>query len=896
MNSGEPRFRQVLVVDDDSSVLRSVEKTMTHAGFDVRTATSGTDALARVAEVRPDLIIMDGRMPELSGFELCAQLRRRQELARVPVIFLSGLDADAARAEAARAGANAFVRKPFESETLVRLVRKYLNMTAAAEKERALSSWRDWALPSTFAAFKRYLAEKRGAGSEKQATLSSVSPKDLYRLATILNIPNGELTRYIAQFLNVVYVQRLYPSDIDLNVLPGPFCTTNCVAPITNPDRHSQVVISNPFDGELLEVLERKFGRDRSLELSLTEPENIRSLFEENHDTMSLAAGPMTIDAEEEGGLQAMGSSLPDDQSILALANELLRAAVAERASDIHIEPKDRNTIVRCRIDGDMQDVRTLPRDMAPKIISRFKALAGMDIAERRKPQDGALEVDIGKRRFKLRLATTSTSDGESLVVRLLEPTAAAVGLDQLGMTAEQVATVSELGNRHQGMLVMVGPTGSGKSTTVFSILSNVDGQSRSIMSVEDPVEYRIPFANQQQVNEKAGVTFESLLRSAMRQDPDILFLGEIRDTYSASASMDFASSGHLTISTLHSANATTAIFRLERLGISRGTMADSLLGVIAQKLLKKLCPQCKEVGGTTSEEIGWLSLFTEDVPSQVARPVGCPACRGTGYLGRDAIYEILRFDPELGERVRSGSSVAEIRQFARARGDYMAADHSIDKVRDLLFPPSDVHDHVLLEEIRFQQRAEVRGDVAGPPGAVAGHESLVAPPETGAARPVKEENESGTASTGAVPGESAALAHRAGPTRVSEVPRILVVDDDPDTRALIERFLTKGGYEVTMAGDGVEALLSLGQGHFDAVLSDINMPNLDGLSLLEMISQKGIAVPAIFMTADTNEELEEKIFSMGGDEFIQKPIKKASLLHRVGKVVGKRAPALQEG
>ena len=425
-------------------------------------------------------------------------------------------------------------------------------------------------------------------------------------------------------------------------------------------------------------------------------------------------------------------------------------------------------------------------------------------------------------------------------------------------------------------------------------------------MSVEDPVEYRIPFANQQQVNEKAGVTFESLLRSAMRQDPDILFLGEIRDPYSASASMDFASSGHLTISTLHSANATTAIFRLERLGISRGTMADSLLGIVAQKLLKKLCPQCKEVGEATSEELGWLSAFTDDAPSRVARPVGCPGCRGTGYLGRDAVYEILRFDPELEERVRSGCSVADIRQFARARGDYMAADHAIDKVRDLLFPPSDVHDHVLLEEIRFQQRAVARGDVTSEPVAAAGEPLAAAgppatPPQAAAAgtQPLPETqpstDEPEVSPNGTASARPSSSADGAPPTSGDPAPRILVVDDDADTRVLIERFLTRGGYEVTMAADGVEALLALGRGHFDAVLSDINMPNLDGLSLLEMISQKGIDVPAIFMTADTDEALEEKIFSMGGDEFIQKPIKKASLLHRVGKVVGTKAPVLQE-
>ena len=280
---------------------------------------------------------------------------------------------------------------------------------------------------------------------------------------------------------------------------------------------------------------------------------------------------------------------------VIKLADSIVEKAVTQRASDIHLEPKATQSVVRFRIDGEMQEMFTMKKKLGAQVISRFKALAGLDIAERRRPQDGAVESTIDGRTFKMRLATTSTPDGECLIIRLLEPEARVKMLQELGMNEEQTRILEGLATRDHGLILIVGPTGSGKTTTIYSVLGNIDCQTRSLISVEDPVEYRIPFANQQQVNEKAGITYESLLRSVMRQDPDIMYQGEVRDNYSAKMAMDFASTGHLTITSMHTANATTAIFRLERLGISRAIMADSIICVVAQRLIKKLCIHCKK-------------------------------------------------------------------------------------------------------------------------------------------------------------------------------------------------------------------------------------------------------------------------------------------------------------
>ncbi len=660
----------ILVVDDDQAILASLDRGLSRSGYEVILADCGEAALDAVQDSTPDLVLLDIVLPgSAESFELCKELRARSGMEGIPIVFFTTLDSNVDEAKGIEAGGTAFFRKPFELADLITEIEKHLE-TREAWPEAAVpdAHWSDWIDPEAFARFKTYLMNARSGQAVADDIMSNLPGSEVYELARLLNLPEAQVARHIGLFLDLPFQSRMSAADLALDLLPPAFCEKNLVIPVRAGEDEVAVVLANPFNWELLEILNRTLWRGSKPQISITSPDVVRQLFEDP------AEGLVHVpDATMDGGA-------PAGEDVFRATNELLRAAVAERASDLHFEPKDRHTLIRFRIDGDMQDVRTLDRSLASKLISRFKALADMDIAERRKPQDGSVEVFIDSRRLKLRLATSATSDGETLVIRLLEPTQSSQPLETLGMDAAQVAVLSSMANRHQGMILIVGPTGSGKSTTVFSLLSRVDGQTRSIISVEDPVEYRIPFANQQQVNEKAGVTFESLLRSAMRQDPDILFLGEVRDAFSAKASLDFASSGHLTVSTLHSANATTAIFRLERLGIARPSMADSLLGIVAQKLVKKLCPHCKEVGPIELEERQILSDFADTIPEIVARPIGCRACRETGYLGREAVNEIMRFDAALSEMVRAGASISRIRQFCVDRGDFMIYHHAVTR------------------------------------------------------------------------------------------------------------------------------------------------------------------------------------------------------------------------
>jgi type IV pilus assembly protein PilB len=399
-------------------------------------------------------------------------------------------------------------------------------------------------------------------------------------------------------------------------------------------------------------------------------------------------------------------------------------------------------------------------------------------------------------------------------------------------------------------MVLVVGGTGSGKTTTVYSLLSQIDTETRSLMSVEDPVEYRIPSANQQQVNEKAGITFDDLLKSSVRQDPDILYMGEIRDHYSAKTAVDFASTGHLTISTLHTSNATSAIFRLERLDVTRLQMSESLLCIVAQKLIKKPCQSCSKIVHISDEQRKLLEPFTNDIPERVLEVKGCPNCNNTGYYGREGVYEVLKFDEDIIEEIRKGTSISEIRNVFKEKGYYLLPDHSIEKVRSLIFAPQDVYNKVLIEESSVKKAAKIT---------VGGGEEIVQP-EKAVEVEVPETEEKGK--------------------------MILVVEDDVDARNLISRYLANAGYMVTLAEDGAAALLDIGKKGFDLIISDVNMPNLDGFSLMNIIKQKGIKTPVIFLTALSDSEKEIEGLKKGAADYLKKPVKKELLLLRVEKLL----------
>jgi type IV pilus assembly protein PilB len=363
------------------------------------------------------------------------------------------------------------------------------------------------------------------------------------------------------------------------------------------------------------------------------------------------------------------------------LVSEMLQVAMAKRASDIHIEPRVADTVVRMRVDGVLHDHQLIPRTLQNSLISRVKILSDMDISERRAPQDGRFMVSIGTRQIDLRVSTLPTQYGEKVVIRLLETSSPLTSYTDLGMPCDVSDGLSELLSAPQGMILVTGPTGSGKSTTLYSSLHKLRQASVNIVTVEDPVEYVLPGINQVHVNTKAGLTFVSCLRSILRQDPNIIMVGEIRDKDTAEIVMKAAQTGHLVLSTLHTNDSVSAIVRLLDLGIPGYLISSSVTGILAQRLVRMLC-SCHAHQPVTPEFTARLAQFGMSRPPRtMAVPIGCDKCNQTGYVGRIGIYELLRVDDSVRAIVRTSGNVDQIRDTARSNGMRLIQEDALEKV-----------------------------------------------------------------------------------------------------------------------------------------------------------------------------------------------------------------------
>jgi type IV pilus assembly protein PilB len=363
------------------------------------------------------------------------------------------------------------------------------------------------------------------------------------------------------------------------------------------------------------------------------------------------------------------------------LVSEIIQIAVAKAASDIHIEPRQTETVVRVRVDGVLRDVQSVPRTLQTSLISRIKILSDMDIAERRSPQDGRFMVSFAERTHDLRVSTLPTQYGEKVVIRLLEGSAPLASFANLGIPADINEGLSELLSQPQGMILVTGPTGSGKSTTLYASLHKLRKPSVNIVTVEDPVEYVLPGVNQAHVNTKAGLTFASCLRSILRQDPNIIMVGEIRDLETAEIAMKAAQTGHLVLSTLHTNDSVSAIVRLLDLGIASFLISSSVTGILAQRLVRKLCV-CHSTQAATPEFHARLAQCgVTKMPAKMAIPIGCDRCDQTGYKGRVGIYELLVMDNTIRSLIRSGGTIEQIRDSSRANGMRLMHEDAAEKL-----------------------------------------------------------------------------------------------------------------------------------------------------------------------------------------------------------------------
>jgi type IV pilus assembly protein PilB len=394
-------------------------------------------------------------------------------------------------------------------------------------------------------------------------------------------------------------------------------------------------------------------------------------------------------DLPDEADAEKMAEQAP----IIKLANALIQQAIADRASDIHVEPQQRAVRIRYRVDGVLMEAMTIPRNLMAPLISRLKIMADMNIAERRIPQDGRIEVRHQNKEFDMRVSSIPTPFGEKIVMRILDKSSIMIGLNKLGFTEENQLRIEELTQQPNGMFLCTGPTGSGKTTTQYSVLNKLNTVGVNIITVEDPIEYQLNGIAQVQVNRKAGLTFATGLRAFLRQDPDIIMVGEMRDLETAEIAIEASLTGHLVLSTLHTNDAPSATLRMIDMGVEPYLISATVIGVLAQRLARKLCAQCKEPYEVQAMDLRRFGFMVEDPEQTVSiyRAVGCEECRQTGYRGRTGIHELMTMNAEIAELVVRRAPLADIKEAAKANGMKELREDGLHKVLAGVTDPQEV-------------------------------------------------------------------------------------------------------------------------------------------------------------------------------------------------------------
>ena len=662
------------------------------------------------------------------------------------------------------------------------------------------------------------------------------------------------------------------------------------ILPVAVTDSTLEIATANPFDIDCEKTLAFATGREVRILLAsprmirekideLYKPDNVLDRFLEGMDADTEVA---QLDDQPEAEDLSVSAEEASQRPVVRLVDLILSEGITARSSDIHIEPEEGGVAVRYRIDGVLRQVMKIPRAAGLPLISRIKIISGMDIADRLRPQDGRARVAVNGVPVDLRVSTLPASLGEKVVIRVLDTSSTVLALPSLGLTTQECTSITDLLENRDGIILVTGPTGSGKTTTLYSAIRHVQSEGVNIVTVEDPVEYRLQGIVQVQVHEKAGLTFSSALRSILRQDPDVVLVGEIRDRETAQIAVQASLTGHLVLSTLHTNDAPNAITRLVDIGMEPYKIASALRGVVAQRLMRRLCPTCKEVWVETIPRKlrRWVK---PDTP--LYRSVGCPECAMTGYRGRFSIVEILPVTAEIERAVGASENADKIAEAGRKAGmrslwesglaHVFGGESTIDELLRVVDVPQE--DELVGAEGEVHKRTSAPRSRSGEASVVTVEPARTSPSEP---RPPA------TLSTDFElldPVEPVAAPRRVGV-------KVLLVDDEDQLRRVMKDLLERDGYEVTEAADGVEALDQVDRHAPDIIVLDLNLPGLDGYGVLTHLRSRPATqdIPVVVLTALGDEDSEVRVFELGADDFLSKPFRARALSARLQAVLGR--------
>jgi type IV pilus assembly protein PilB len=467
--------------------------------------------------------------------------------------------------------------------------------------------------------------------------------------------------------LDLVDLREVQPAAAAVALLPEAQARDLLVIPLLARPEAVEVAVAVPIEG-LSALLTDVFGRP--VRMRVAARSDVLRAIGGSYRTLTGIASEVRAFESTHTLRPEVAESATDDAPVVRVVQLLLTQALRDRASDVHIEPHPDKVLVRYRIDGALHDVLDLPVAMGPAVVSRIKIMAGMNIVERRRAQDGQISLDVEGRSVDIRVSTTAVIEGEKVVLRLLDKSRQLFRLSELGMPDDMIERFSTVLRAPYGMLICAGPTGSGKTTTLYGSLGQINSPERNVMTIEDPVEYRIPSTNQIQINDQAGITFAGGLRSILRQDPDVILVGEIRDAETARIAVQAALTGHFVLSSLHATDSPAALHRLLDMGIEGFLIASSVSAVVTQRLVRRICLYCREPYEPSTEEMGLLRAINgSPPPAGFVRGHGCNFCAQTGFLDRIGVYEMMTVSERIRELVVDRGSHDEIRKVARTEG-----------------------------------------------------------------------------------------------------------------------------------------------------------------------------------------------------------------------------------
>ncbi len=695
----------ILLVDDEPNVLAALQRIFIDESYRILTASNGQDALNILVQQEVQLIISDHRMPGITGTQLLREIKQKwPETIR---IMLTGYaDVQSVMGAVKDGAVYKFITKPWNDEDLRLTVSLGLQQHALLKENRSLkklSAAQQEKIRSAAPIFSHgnsafgtiLIGAKLITTADIEWALKEQNPHEFLGTTMVrLNITNeGEIFSTLKQRLKIdsIDLKEAQIQPAVARCLPHDFCSQNHLVPVKLEDDRLTIAMADPSDLtkcdnlaiitglKIVTILAENSAIDQTLDRCFGEVKGLRD--EELQDLLDLEPIDeidIVIDSEDDIEIDALLRQA-DVPPIIRIVNAVIAEAIRYGASDIHIEPKTKYTVVRYRIDGILQDKIKIPSDLHAATISRIKILAKMDISERRRPQDGRVTIKLGIKIVDMRISTMPVINGEKIVMRILDKSAAVKKLQELGVPEADMLRMKSLTQRPQGVIISTGPTGSGKTTLLYSLLSSMMTSTKNFETIEEPVEYFLEEANQVSVVGKIGLSFGQVLRATLRQDPDVILVGEIRDAETADISFKAALTGHMVLSSLHSNSAISSITRLIDIGVKPYIIASALEAIVAQRLVRRICPNCRHQITPDIEQLKLLDLTTVDLP-QAFIGTGCDQCHNSGYKGRVGIFELFVMNEEFRHFITTEYRESTLLGMARDGGMKLLIEDGVAK------------------------------------------------------------------------------------------------------------------------------------------------------------------------------------------------------------------------